>query len=64
MAHVAHDTCETSSSTEPGWWKHPKKWGLWKQTWANYIILAKLADQTEEAYQKAMFLVAIGQEAL
>ena len=41
----------------------PKKWKLWKQTWINYAVVAKITSQDAQ-YQKALFLCTIGQGAL
>ena len=39
------------------------EWKLFKQMWQNYTIVAKLNTQTDE-YQRALFLHAIGPDAL
>jgi hypothetical protein len=40
-----------------------ESWKLWKQMWTNYIVVAKLEDQTE-VFRVALFLHAIGPKAL
>lgn len=40
-----------------------ESWKLWKQTWDNYVVLTKLADQPPD-YQLATLLSCIGIEAL
>ena len=38
-------------------------WPLWKQQWANYVVLSRLNTQSTD-YQTAMLLNSIGTEAL
>ena len=38
-------------------------WPLWKQQWANYVIISRLDTQSQD-YQTAMLLNSIGTDAL
>ena len=38
-------------------------WPLWKQQWANYVVISRLDTQSQD-YQTAMLLNSIGTDAL